>query len=96
MVHHERMLTLIQLLADRAHRRVHQAQCSNDPARRDLDIDAIARLLRNQVDELPGGDGGSAGYVPHLAERFISLAQDGERAREITDERIRVKLIGIA
>jgi hypothetical protein len=37
VVHHERMLALIQLLGDRTHGRIHQAQCSNDPARRDRD-----------------------------------------------------------
>jgi hypothetical protein len=96
VVHHERMLALIQLLGNRTPGRVHQAQCSNDPARRDLDTHAIARSLANQVGELAGGDRGSTRYVPYLTERCVLLAQDNQRASEIADERIRVELIGIA
>ena len=61
-----------------------------------LQSGACAVELCNHPDKLPGSNGGSAGHVPHLTDRFVLRAQDSKCACEITDERIGVGLIRVA
>lgn len=89
-------LRLVERFADGTDRRDDEAHQADGELGGDLKSSGRLKLLENEVDELPRRDGRRAWDMPDLSECLLPLSEGDQSGREIIDEGVGVRCIGIA